>query len=95
MRTVSRRLPQDQQRGGSVASCDLCGVLWYRSKLTRGRDGLLRCPDDAEQDPVALTEANALAASRPRRVKGETHAMDTLDGTTITSVHYTRASDWP
>jgi hypothetical protein len=52
MRTIGRRRPSDS-RGDYPALCDLCGVKWWRSQLSRGAGGLLVCPDDVGDTRVA------------------------------------------
>lgn len=40
--------------------CDICGVHWPRSKLRRGEDGLLHCPDEGPgMDRVETARADA------------------------------------
>jgi len=74
VRTVGRRLPPGHTPGDFNAYCDICGVLWPRSKLRADRSGSLVCPDDREGlDEVALAEADARilerAAARRSRPK--------------------------
>lgn len=60
MPTIGRRWPTQTPEGDYAATCDICGVLWRRSQLSRKRDGLLYCPDDVDgDDEVTLSEANA------------------------------------
>ena len=60
---VSRHWPKRAPKGDFSATCDICGVLWRRSELTRKADGLLYCPDDvAGRDTVTLNDLNARAA---------------------------------
>lgn len=57
---VGKHRPRSSPRGDSSALCDICGVLWYRSRLVRKADGLLYCPDDVRGlDNVTLSEGNA------------------------------------
>ncbi len=60
---ISRHWPKRALKGDFSANCDICGVLWRRSELTRKADGLLYCPDDADgRDAVTLNDLNARAA---------------------------------
>lgn len=65
MRSVPRSI---DHRGDVLSKCDVCGVMWLRSALRRGRDGLLRCEDDRpgrnELELAELTAARAAALSR-------------------------------
>jgi hypothetical protein len=68
MRTIGKHWPADAPHGDYPATCDYCGATWRRSQLRRDRAGLLKCPDEGTgADSVALTQANAQAAARPRR----------------------------
>lgn len=41
----------------------MCGVVWLRSALRRGRDGLLRCENDRDgRDELTLAELTASRA---------------------------------
>ena len=88
MRTIGFVLPSHERSG--TAACDLCGVMWHRSKLTRKRNGLSYCPDDvSETDAVTLTEANAAAAGqRRRRIMGEPVGATDRTGTDDPSTIY-------
>ena len=96
MKTVGHRLPENQ-KGRSTAVCDLCGVRWYRSRMSRKPNGLLVCPEDAvEIDALTLSEANAAAAETVvgRRSRGPADGnFETLDGASLSSVHYKNASE--
>lgn len=62
---VGKRRPRSSPRGDSSALCDVCGVLWYRSRLVRKSDGNLYCPDDVRgMENVTLAEGNARDAVR-------------------------------
>lgn len=56
--------------------CDVCGVVYLRSSLRRGSDGLLRCPEDAKgRSELELAEATARqAAAVAARVAAQTPA---------------------
>lgn len=61
---ISRHWPSRAPRGDFSAECDICGVVWRRSELTRKADGFLYCPDDASgRDVVTLNEGNQEAAA--------------------------------
>jgi len=72
-RTVPRRV---DRKGEHLSACDVCGAAWLRSSLKRGRDGLLRCPQDiAGRDEVTLAELTASrAAAISRRLGAQTPA---------------------
>ena len=60
MRSVPRNI---DRKGEHLSRCDYCGVMWLRSSLRRGRNGLLRCPNDsAGRDELELAEATARRA---------------------------------
>lgn len=63
MRTIGRKYPGRFANGDYRAECAYCGIAWLRSRLTRDRTGLLRCPDEHGRDAVTLAEANAAAAT--------------------------------
>lgn len=62
---MSRSVPRNIDRKGEhLSRCDVCGTPWLRSALRRGRDNLLRCPDDiAGRDEVTLAELTASRAA--------------------------------
>lgn len=60
-RTVPRNI---DRKGQHLSRCDVCGSMWLRSALRRGRDGLLRCEQDwAGRDAVTLSELTANRAA--------------------------------
>jgi hypothetical protein len=65
MRSIPRNI---DHKGDVLSKCDVCGTMWLRSALRRGRDGLLRCEDDRpgrnELELAELTAARASALSR-------------------------------
>ncbi len=68
---MSRSVPRSIDRKGEhLSQCDVCGVMWLRSALRRGRDGLLRCENDRPgRDALTLAELTAArAASLSRRL---------------------------
>lgn len=62
---MSRSVPRSIDRKGEhLSRCDVCGVVWLRSALRRGRDGLLRCENDwAGRDALTLSELTAERAA--------------------------------
>lgn len=62
---MSRSVPRNITRKGEhLSQCDYCGVMYLRSSLRRGRNGLLRCPDDwSGRDELELAEVTAQRAS--------------------------------
>lgn len=62
---MGRSVPRNIDRKGEhLSQCDVCGVMWLRSALTRGRDGLLRCENDrAGRDALTLSEITAARAA--------------------------------
>lgn len=62
---MGRSVPRNIDRKGEhLSQCDVCGVMWLRSALTRGRDGLLRCENDrAGRDAITLSEITAHRAA--------------------------------
>lgn len=62
---MGRSVPRNIDRKGEhLSRCDVCGVMWLRSALRRGRDGLLRCENDREgRDELTLAELTAARAS--------------------------------
>lgn len=70
MRPVGKHRPRSSPRGDQSSLCDICGVLWYLSALTRKPDGKLYCPDDVKgADSVTLSLANARDAASAGRVR--------------------------
>lgn len=67
MRSVPRNI---DRKGEHLSRCDVCGVMYLRSALLRGRDGLLRCEQDQPgRDELTLAELTASrAASLSRRL---------------------------
>jgi len=62
---MSRSVPRNIDRKGEhLSQCDVCGVMYLRSALRRGRDGLLRCENDRDgRDELTLAELTAARAS--------------------------------
>lgn len=61
MRSVPRNI---DRKGEHLSRCDVCGVMYLRSALRRGRDGLLRCENDRPgRDELTLTELTAARAA--------------------------------
>lgn len=74
-RTVPRTI---SRKGEYLSQCDVCGSPWLRSALRRGRDGLLRCPQDISgRDEVTLAE---LTASRAAAISRRLGAQSPADG---------------
>ena len=92
MRTIKRHLSRRRPRGDYEALCDLCGVMWHRSKMRKDAAGRLRCPDDIRgRDPVTLARLNAEAAARdgyPVRVRDGGN-IDSLGPATTGSGNFT------
>lgn len=71
------------RKGEHLSQCDVCGTMYLRSALRRGRDGLLRCEFDRPgRDAVTLAEltarrAAALAASAAARLPADGARPDT------------------
>jgi hypothetical protein len=60
-RTVPRNIGR---KGEHLSQCDVCGSMWLRSALRRGRDGLLRCEQDLPgRDALTLSELTAARAA--------------------------------
>lgn len=62
---MPRSVPRNIDRKGEhLSRCDTCGVMWLRSALRRGRDGLLRCENDRPgRDELTLAELTAARAA--------------------------------
>lgn len=61
MRSVPRNI---HRKGEHLSRCDECGVVYLRSALKRGRDNLLRCPEDSQgRDAMTLAELTAARAA--------------------------------
>ena len=61
MRSIPRNV---DRKGEHLSQCAVCGVMWLRSALRRGRDGLLRCENDRPgRDAVTLAELTASRAA--------------------------------
>ena len=73
MRSVPRNI---DRKGEHLSQCDVCGVMYLRSALRRGRDGLLRCENDLPgRDELTLAELTASrAASLSQRLGARTPA---------------------
>lgn len=68
-RTIGRHRPKKSPIGDYETLCDLCGIAYLRSDLTKDQyEGRLRCRDCvSERSPMELDQGNALAATRPGR----------------------------
>lgn len=73
MRSIPRNI---DRKGEHLSQCDVCGVMWLRSALSRGRDGLLRCENDRDgRDELTLAELTAhRAAALAQRLGTQTPA---------------------
>lgn len=62
---MSRSVPRNIDRKGEhLSRCDVCSVMYLRSALRRGRDGLLRCENDRDgRDELTLAELTAQRAA--------------------------------
>jgi hypothetical protein len=61
MRSVPRNI---DRKGEHLSQCDVCGVMFLRSALRRGRDNLLRCENDSPgRDALTLAELTAARAA--------------------------------
>lgn len=62
---MSRSVPRNIDRKGEhLSQCDVCGVMYLRSALRRGRDNLLRCVNDRPgRDAITLAELTAARAA--------------------------------
>jgi len=61
MRSVPHNI---DRKGEHLSRCDVCGVMYLRSALSRGRDGLLRCDNDRPgRDAITLSELTAKRAA--------------------------------
>lgn len=78
---MSRSIPRNIDRKGQhLSQCDVCGVMWLRSTLSRGRDGLLRCENDRPgRDALTLAE---LTANRAAALAQRLGAQLPADGAT-------------
>lgn len=75
MRSVPRNI---DRKGEHLSQCDVCGVMWLRSALRRGRDGKLRCVNDQPgRDELTLAE---LTASRAATLSQRLGAHSSADG---------------
>jgi hypothetical protein len=77
MRSVPRNI---DRKGEHLSRCDVCSVVYLRSALRRGRDGLLRCENDRPgRDELTLAE---LTASRAASIASRLGAQLPADGAT-------------
>lgn len=62
---MTRSVPRNIDRKGEhLSQCDVCGVMYLRSALRRGRDNLLRCANDLPgRDELTLAELTAARAA--------------------------------
>lgn len=62
---MARTIPANiKEHGHYTSKCDVCGSMWLRRDLRRGRNGQLRCPDDwAGRDELELAELTAMSAA--------------------------------
>ena len=76
---MARSVPRNIDRKGEhLSRCDVCGVMWLRSALRRGRDGLLRCENDRPgRDELTLAE---LTASRAAALSQQLGMQSPADG---------------
>ena len=75
MRSVPRNI---DRKGEHLSRCDVCSVMYLRSALRRGRDGLLRCENDRPgRDELTLAE---LTASRAASLSSRLGARLPADG---------------
>jgi len=96
MRSVPRNI---DRKGEYLSRCDVCGSMFLRSALQRGRDGLLRCEGDRDgRDELTLAELTASRASSlslrlGTRPIADGAAPDTdSDGNPNSSSSYARAA---
>lgn len=76
---MSRSIPHTIDRKGEhLSRCDVCGVMWLRSALKRGNDGLLRCKNDWD-GRNALT-LSILTANRAAAIAQQLGARAPADG---------------
>ncbi len=75
---MSRSVPRNIDRKGEhLSRCDVCGVMWLRSALRRGRDGLLRCENDRPgRDELTLAELTAARAAALSQRLGQQSPAD-------------------
>ena len=75
---MGRSVPRNIDRKGEhLSRCDDCGVMYLRSALRRGRDGLLRCENDRPgRDALTLAELTAARASALSQVVGTRSPAD-------------------
>jgi hypothetical protein len=74
MRSVPRNI---DRKGEHLSKCDVCGVMWLRSALRRGRDGLLRCENDRDgRDALTLAELTAARAAALSQRLGQQSPAD-------------------
>lgn len=75
MRSVPRII---SRKGEHLSACGVCGVPFLRSSLVRGRDNVLRCPEDAPgRDEQTLAE---LTAQRAAAIAARVSAITPADG---------------
>ena len=75
MRSVPRNVTR---KGEHLSRCDVCSVMYLRSALQRGRDGLLRCANDRPgRDELTLAE---LTASRAAALSQRLGMQSVADG---------------
>ncbi len=61
MRSVPRNITR---KGEHLSGCDVCGVVYLRSSLTRGSDNLLRCENDRPgRNALTLSQLTAARAA--------------------------------
>lgn len=96
MRSVPRNV---DRKGEHLSKCDVCGSMYLRSSLRRGRDGLLRCETDLPgRDELTLAELTAsraasLSSRLGARLPADGAVPDTDSaGTPNSSSSYTRAA---
>lgn len=76
---MARSVPRNIDRKGEhLSQCDVCGVMYLRSALRRGRDNLLRCVNDLPgRDELTLAE---LTAARAAAISQQFAAKAPADG---------------
>lgn len=76
---MGRSIPRNIDRKGQhLSQCDVCGVMWLRSALRRGSDGLLRCENDVSgRNAMTLSQ---LTADRAAMLAGRLGLVTPADG---------------
>jgi hypothetical protein len=76
---MGRSIPRNIDRKGEhLSRCDVCGVMWLRSALKRGNDGLLRCQNDWDgRNALTLSQ---LVADRAAAIAMRIESRPPADG---------------